>query len=179
VSVTIRAYSNLTLTAPHEYADEACHETEHLRAFAYLGFEASTRGLVDYDKPFEWGGTPCIGGRCYRPTLDTVEHEILSDGYEGYGKWREALAGAALGVDIGGVWANPDAWADQPFYELLNFADNEGVIGPDAAFDLLSDFGGCYPKAPEGWDQLEWKRVGAAWIDGLALAANGGLVRFA
>jgi hypothetical protein len=38
------------------------------------------------------------------------------------------------------VWDNPDAFQGKPFVELINFADNEGAIGPETSRKLAQDF---------------------------------------
>ena len=53
--------------------------------------------------------------------------------YHGYNAFRRALCRAALGVDPETVWDDRDAWAGHPFVLLIDFADNEGCIGPEAA----------------------------------------------
>lgn len=58
-----------------------------------------------------------------------------------YGEWRRRLCACALRVEPEEVWENPDLYRDEPFYEIIRFADNEGCIGPEAAVDLAQDFG--------------------------------------
>jgi hypothetical protein len=155
MGVGITAYSKLALTEEHE-RDDRCYD-EPLQAFTLEGFSASLRGLED--------------GRCYERTADTDDTEIMYVPYSSYNRWREQLSVAALGVAPQGVWKDPDAYRDCPFFELINFADNEGTIGPEAAADLLADFG----DHPELADTVpHWQD----WIDGLRLAADGGLVDF-
>lgn len=156
--VDITAYSKLALTEPHERTDRNCYG-EHLHAFVLDGFDASLRGLE--------------AGRCYVRTDDTGEAEIMSASYGGYNRWREHLSEAALGVTPQEVWKDPDAYRDRPFFELINFADNEGTIGPEAAADLLADFTDTV-HARLADTVPHWQD----WIDGLRLAADGGLVDF-
>lgn len=63
--------------------------------------------------------------------------EIMSSSYIGYGLFRRSLAGM-FGVDPEDYWRND--YRDQPFNEIINFFDNEGMIGPDACKELAEDF---------------------------------------
>ncbi len=58
-------------------------------------------------------------------SFDT-EDGFRAGSYDGYNTWREQLA-ALVGTTPEDVWANPQPG---PFMELINFADNEGFIGP-------------------------------------------------
>lgn len=176
MSVTITGLSRLALTDPHPRV-ESCYDAGHIRGFAYKGFERSTRGLADHDQPY--GDGTCIEGRCYTRTGDTRKREVGNFGHTSYGEWRRELALAVLGVDVGDVWAEPDTYWDLPFYEVLNFADNEGTIGPEAAADLLADFREYRGLVPV--DEVEFPGITPLpdrWIEALTLAADGGLVRF-
>ncbi len=83
-------------------------------------------------------------------SYEYAEH-VFSRGYGSYGRWRETLAKLAgyplhERVKFGAVEASHAAAAwngkiiEGPFYELVNFADNEGTIGPIVAAKLLRDF---------------------------------------
>jgi hypothetical protein len=77
-------------------------------------------------------------GRCYAVTGDVIAFRAGS--YSGYNKWREALALRALGLPAFTVWNDPSRFVELPFFELINFSDGQGTIGPDAASDLATDF---------------------------------------
>jgi hypothetical protein len=73
---------------------------------------------------------------------------FLSLSYSSYGALREWISGTCLDMPIAQVWADPEA-AEQAVIEkfgskaagiikLLNFADNEGAIGPVTA-DAIHD----------------------------------------
>lgn len=96
---------------------------------------------------------------------DKVEHgayyeysqrvEGISLGYGGYNKWRNELAklaGWPLVPDEGDSAKRShaaSAWAatSGPFWELINFADNEGVIGGKVCAKLAKDFAEFQSKA--------------------------------
>lgn len=94
--------------------------------------------------------------------------------YGGYGDWRHELAA------IGGYEAE-DAWhgrvVSAPFVELVNFADNEGVIGPKTSAKLANDFATHRDAAQ---DQMERYGFGlyVKWQEAFTMARNGGFVNF-
>lgn len=166
MGLDITAWEKAVITEPHERTDD-CYEADHVLAYVIGDFERSLRGLEP--------------NRCYE--VSGTRFHFLAGSYGGYGYFRQLLCGAALGVEPGAVWADPDAFIDLPFYELINFADNEGTIGPDAAADLLADFDehGEKVKAsiaaaspPETYyaDKVD------AWHEAFRIAAGHGLVNF-
>lgn len=148
---------------PEEWCPDDARE-DHVKAFAYAGFEQSLDGLepgVCYEV-----GEPFRGG---------------SFSYGGYGEWRRDLCKIMLNVDPQVVWDNPDSYRDEPFYELIRFADNEGTIGPKAAARLAEDFDGyrakyveAHDSDPDPWMIQRYESMS----DAFHLAASGGLVDF-
>lgn len=130
MGLDISVYSNAVLVPfQHEYGEE-CWEAEHRRAFCYDGFERSLRGLEK--------------DRCY--TAD-YQFGFRAGSYSGYGEWRDLLCQYVYEDKKGReLWelakTDPEKAQDVPFYELINFADNEGTIGSEAAKDLHLDFQG-------------------------------------
>lgn len=72
--------------------------------------------------------------------------------YSGYNQWREQLARMALGVEPDVIWANPEAYKGQAFFELINFADCEGTIGPKTSKKLYQDFLTFDEMAKQGYE---------------------------
>lgn len=103
--------------------------------------------------------------------------------YSGYGAWREWLAKLAeypLGPDdahphAGGAWEQSGG----PFWELINFYDNEGSIGPVVSAKLAADFAAWDERAkaasPDGWEHDRYK----LWRLAFEWASDGGCVEFA
>ena len=60
--------------------------------------------------------------------------------YSGYNYFREILSEAVLGVSPEVVWKEPAKYQDSAFYELINFADNEGILGTEVCCKLAGDF---------------------------------------
>lgn len=76
----------------------------------------------------------------WETTADSHSHSFRAGSYSGYNHFRKILAMCTLGVDIDTVWANEDNYAYQPFFNLLNFSDCEGSIGPKYSAELYNDF---------------------------------------
>lgn len=113
--------------------------------------------------------------------------DFRAGSYGGYNAWREQLAKLAgyppterRGYDgkiemrcAAACWNG----ATGPFSELINFADNEGTIGPAVARKLAADFAQFEKQAKaahDGWfsDRYrDWKRA-------FEMAADGGAVEF-
>lgn len=99
--------------------------------------------------------------------------------YSGYNRWRATLAGL--------VGTTPEAeWEKEtpsgPFHELINFADNEGIIGPVTSAKLAKDFAEWRERAEKygrGIDDGWWWENYQEWQRAFELAASGGgVVKF-
>lgn len=118
-------------------------------------------------------------------------YRFRAGGYGYYGGWREQLAKmagypATLRTDSYGRDRMAHAaacWSGStgPFSELINFADNEGVLGPEVCAKLAKDFAEFETMAVDFAktqrdeefieSYLEWKKA-------FDLAADGGMVCF-
>lgn len=161
MGLDITAYSHLTHVGKH--TDGWCEDEDHVQAYAYDGFDASFRGIpiLGIDQQFIIGG-------CYAVTEQTERYGFRAGSYSGYNVWRDDLRRQF----------NQATEPDQPFYELIFFADNEGCIGLDAAKDLLADFeqhaGRYRPAQHEDYFYEKY----SDWTRACRLAADGGLVEF-
>jgi hypothetical protein len=124
VGLNIMVYNNVVLTDDHEYT-EHCWDHGHIRPF-----------VVSQDMYRSLDGLEMH--RCYVSTDD--EWYFPVGAYSTYNKFRDVLSMTALGVKAETVWGNLTEYADKPFFRLINFADNEGIIGPRAASSLATDF---------------------------------------
>ena len=108
--------------------------------------------------------------------------------YSGYNSWRRALCEAIHGVDDVEFWKNEENFSCQPFYELINFSDCEGQIGPEVSEKLYQDFMDPenekkfldYCKAKFETEYLE-EFYQANWEDfkkAFEIARHGGLVQW-
>lgn len=60
--------------------------------------------------------------------------------YSGYNQFRELLCEAILDVKPKMVWERSENYVDKPFYEIINFSDCEGTMGPTVSKKLHNDF---------------------------------------
>jgi hypothetical protein len=108
--------------------------------------------------------------------------------YSGYNSWRRALCEAIHGVSDVEFWKDEENFIGQPFYELINFSDCEGQIGPKVAEKLYQDFANPenekkfldYCKAKFETEYLE-EFYQANWEDfkkAFEIARLGGLVQW-
>lgn len=174
MGLDISVYTDARLRAEQPVKDEKGYWPEEIwdeegvvHAFAYKGMERSLRGLEED----AW-------------YVARYDHGFRAGSYSGYGIFRTDLCRAALGVDPQAVWDDPSGYAEKPFYELINFADNEGTIGPEAAADLYRDFADSEEAVMaavglEGQD-LEWfAEKYADWKGAFRVASEGhGIVEF-
>jgi hypothetical protein len=102
--------------------------------------------------------------------------------YGGYNHWRNLLAEMAGYGSAEEAWDNQDKSA--PFMELIDFADNEGVIGPIVSAKLAKDFSEFESKAEKfsaSLDQYESKKFihgYRVWKAAFEMASDGGAVEF-
>lgn len=97
--------------------------------------------------------------------------------YSGYNKWRNLLAVFA------GYTSAEDCWKNHvsgPFFELINFFDNEGVIGPVVSGKLLADFQKNRERL-RTWSDPDRSYLESRydeWTKVFEFGADGGAVRF-
>ena len=105
------------------------------------------------------------------------EFDFRAGSYSAYNEWRDWLA------RVGGWKTAEDAWRAEsgPFFELVNFADNEGVIGPKVAAKLAKDFAAHDGRArsmdPDGGDGYYYQLY-RKWCRALDMAAENGAIDF-
>lgn len=199
MGLDITAYSHLELVDECEYRKdedhEGCYDTGHVRAFSYTAFPRSFRGLAGADNVIDIGGSKFMGGYCYTPTEKTVTHAFHAGSYSGYSVYRNHLSTCFLGrgrvvenwLDEDGYWDWLDALPEgTPFYELINFADNEGCIGPIASEKLYKEhIDGRqtfvqYVAQLDGVQQRKDRFIESYdnWVTAFDLARQDGLVSF-
>jgi hypothetical protein len=72
--------------------------------------------------------------------VNGTDYRFRAGSYGGYNDWRNILSEVMLGIAPDIVWTNSAKFKGQPFYELIDFADNEGIIGPRTSMKLSLDF---------------------------------------
>lgn len=137
-----------------------------------------TEGQQD-DWPYSIRGLEV--GRCYLADEGSETFGFRAGSYGGYNQFREQLSLHALGVTPQQVWQRPREYVDKPFFELINFSDCEGQIGPQACADLAKDFAEhteirakLLADEPDGYYAAKYDD----WAKAFALAADTGLVDF-
>lgn len=95
------------------------------------------------------------------------EYCFRAGSYSGYNMWRDLLAEFSDGSD---------------FRELINFPDNEGVIGPVVSKKLYNDFKTNHEKAIQYSTNLEdgeyWLHRYNHWMKAFQYASENGAVIF-
>lgn len=92
--------------------------------------------------------------------------------YGGYHAFRQALARAVGIADLERWWKTNPA-DDVAFFELLQFADNEGFWGPRSTANLAADFKALKHELPRDGDLYSLPATVAAFA---YAAANDGVV---
>jgi hypothetical protein len=140
------------------------------------------------DAGFESRGEGIQAGATYSGCDEELHFRAGS--YSGYAEWREQLAKLAGYPSVAdatepvpqskhGHTHSAGAWGmtEGPFWELINFSDCEGTIGPKVAAKLLRDFieyQSVIDVQAEPWFQslyFEWRRA-------FEMAADHGAVVF-
>lgn len=142
----------------------------------YLYFYANS------DFPGSDAGLDCSVGYV-RPTGEALENEMdfRAGSYSGYNWWRDHLCQMAHGMTAKQFWElNTPPVA---FRELINFADNEGVIGPVIAAKLAKDFADYQERADAYSTTIDndgnwWHTAYNQWRLAFEMAADGGAVVF-
>lgn len=164
MGLDITAYRGLAPAPEAKDADglwkRHLHITQHMLDFTEREFPGRTAGLA--------------------PGVYTFAEQLAfrAGSYSGYNHWRDQLSYFALGVSAQQAWRTTTAG---PFWELINFPDNEGYIGPEVAAKLARDFAEHEARARahpggelEGW----WSEQYLKWKKAFELAADRGAVDF-
>jgi abortive infection bacteriophage resistance protein len=120
MTLDVTFYSNLQYIEHAIEGDDCCNDVLHV--WAYAEFAGHYAPL----KPGYYTGD--------------VVASFEAGSYDWYNKWRAELCKKAIVVDMKKVWNDPEKYKDAPFYWLVDFADNEGVIAGDAFEKLREDF---------------------------------------
>lgn len=111
--------------------------------------------------------------------VDGETFRFRAGSYGGYGAWRRSLCAQALGVDVEEIWDNPEAFKGRPFFELINFSDCEGTIGPVTSAKLAKDFKDYEGKIFTGGGRIDfYLETYHDFAKAFALASDGGFVDF-
>lgn len=161
---------------------------------AYQGLSPAPHAEVDADgNPVEFDKFACFSptiiewtdtqfpGRTegVKPGVYTfaAEHGFRAGSYSGYNAWRDWLARIAGWSSATACWESGKSAG--PFLELINFADNEGVIGPKVAAKLAKDFAEHETKAEQMADgETYYLEKYREWKKATEMASDNGAIDF-
>jgi hypothetical protein len=139
--------------------------------------EENPRGytyVCNYPEFVDWADG--IQEGCYSGTFATT---FGAGGYGSYNEWRAQLCRMAHGVEPDVLWENPAEWKGKSFYELIDFADDHGTIGPKTSAKLYRDFVAWQDKAQTQDSEVEdFSELYRLWMEAFRLASQDGVVRF-
>lgn len=149
-------------------------DDRHILAFSHKNFPHALEGLEGVDSFFVFpGGREVYRGGFHYRGYGNTNHTCSS--YSGHSYLRDLIADKFLDTTPEEIWVNPDEFKDKPFFELINFSDCEGVLGPVACRNLADDFN-SHPDLDSGdsfYDEL-YKDFGKSFN----IAADTGVVVF-
>lgn len=112
------------------------------------------------------------------------EKRFSAGAYSSYNSWRKELA-KLVGTTDQEIWNNIEKYKNTPFFELINFSDAEGFIGPKTSAKLYKDFLDHDEKAAiyskqigESLPHWSFKAKYDNWKEAFKLASDGGAVCF-
>lgn len=103
--------------------------------------------------------------------------DFTAGSYGTYNGFRSDLCRMAHGVMPNIVWNNKELYLGGDFFELINFSDCEGVIGPTTAGKLFNDFKkhrDAYHLENNAWDAENYD----LWMKAMEFASNDGMLIF-
>lgn len=109
--------------------------------------------------------------------VSDIEALHFSVTYGQYSDWRDAMCRKFLGTRFDYFLKHPNEFKRKPFFKLLWFADNEGVLGTPVCRSLLIDFSKHSDKASkvfEGSHLATYQYFHRA----LKFASDDGLIQF-
>lgn len=115
-----------------------------ISAYSNLRFSEDQNG-ENYDMVRIWEN-PHFPDHCeleegnWEETLETRAHGFRAGSYSGYSQFRHVLTQCTLGVKADDIWEDEESYRNKPFFELVNFSDCEGCIGPSVSAELYQDF---------------------------------------
>jgi hypothetical protein len=114
----------------------------------------------------------------YYKTEESEEYDFSVGSYSSYGTFRRELSETFLNSPPEKVWSNPKSYEGQPFYELIDFSDCEGVLGTEVCAKLHKDFVEGREKFVEEV-QSDWSvERYDSWTKALEIAKEDGVIIF-
>lgn len=147
-----------------------------ITAYEYVEKSENDRGdFIKYNiKDFAERGDDLVEDAWYWGSGATFT--FLAGSYLGYGAWQSRLCEFVHGMTHDEFWKLEDA-AGKVFAELLNYAGNEGVIGPKTSAKLAADFEAWHERFVQENDEYD-VRVYVNFMRAFQIAKDTGAVRF-
>jgi hypothetical protein len=122
-------------------------------------------------------------GRCedMKPGFYSYDdgHGFKAGSYRGYNLWRAWLSKAMLDAAPETVWEREEDFKGKPFFEIISFPDNEGVIGTEVCKRVSQAFKDNRERALAADSGGGWNlNLYDDWTKAFALGADGGCVKF-
>lgn len=149
--------------------DDYMYENGVYRVFSYTNFAEHALAGFSFAKKDSSFFPKFFTVGPYVKTSGNVESSSTS--YSGHSLYRNSLKG------FGASFKDPDS----PFYELMNFADNEGVLGPVACAALAEDYVNFPVLVTDSTSENDYQwlnKLHAKWKVAVENAANTGLIFF-
>lgn len=163
-----------------------------------MGLDISALSKIDFTKrytedadidneiylyPEKWVALQNEGIEEGRYSFSGDHHRFRAGSYGGYNYWRKMLA-EMVGKTPEQIWEKPEEHKGTPFFELINFSDCEGFIGPKTSAKLYQDFVDHDEQADEFSKTMgeegawSFKDKYDNWKEAFKVASEGGAVIF-
>lgn len=114
----------------------------------------------------------------YYKTVESEEYDFRAGSYSSYGDFRREISETFLNSTPARVWSDPKPYEGQPFYELVDFSDCEGVLGTEVCAKLHKDFVEGREKFFEEIESDWSKEKYDSWTKALEIAKDDGIIVF-
>ena len=147
--------------------------------------------LFTYNPYFKYQLGSLENNTWYSKTVSSVSDGFCAGSYSSYNYWRNDLAimsGYGSAENVFNSWLKNERYIKllklngseikmKPFYELINFSDAEGTIGPEVSAKLYQDFVDFDESAKKYSDKYFYKKY-CEWKEAFRVASDNGAVNF-
>jgi len=165
----VTAYSGLTVVDSPVLSSDGWPQAKNQVILSPVDFPDRFRGL-ESGKVYQFGSS----------------FDFRAGSYSGYNIWRNELAklaGYPPSVSFRNkaieVRYDETAWKDNhgPFWELIDFSDSEGVIGPEVCRKVYQDFVQYRNQAAQVPDKYFYESY-SNWMKAFEMCSNNGAIVF-
>ena len=130
----------------------------------------------------QWSFFATVADKDFAVNIELLEKQVYYMGektalvdmysYRAFNDFRRYLAKSFIGVPAENIWRSPRAYPqDLPFFRLINFADNEGVMDWGTMRILKQDFE-RYAQTMLNDTQFGFHHYLESWLELTALASD-------